>query len=71
VGFFNKEQLASIGNLSRWFFLLTFAGVGLRINFREIRRHGLRPFVVGAMAELSVSVVTLGLVVLFARLFNF
>lgn len=71
VSFFSKEQLTSIGNLSRWCFLLTFAGVGLRINFREIRRHGLRPFVVGAMAELSVSVVTLGLVLVFSRLFNF
>jgi len=36
--------------------------VGLRTNFAELRRQGLRPFVVGALAELSVSVATLGMV---------
>ncbi len=61
--FFAKEQIASLANLSRWAFLLTFAGVGLRTNFGELRRQGLKPFVVGALAELSVSVVTLGLVI--------
>src|ERR1700757_2843434 len=34
VGFFNKEQITALANLSRWAFLLTFAGVGLRTNFR-------------------------------------
>ena len=35
VGFhtFDKGQVASLGNLSKWAFLLTFAGVGLRTNF--------------------------------------
>src|SRR5260370_3146701 len=60
--FFAPQQVASLGNLSRWAFLLTFAGVGLKTDFREIKRQGLRPFVVGALAELSVTVVTLGLV---------
>jgi len=27
---FNKEQVGALANLSRWAFLLTFAGVGLR-----------------------------------------
>jgi uncharacterized integral membrane protein (TIGR00698 family) len=70
VGVFNKDQLTSLGNLSRWAFLLTFAGVGLRTDFREIRRQGLRPFVVGALAELSVTIVTLLLVLAAATLFN-
>jgi len=30
LGFFARPQLASLANLSRWAFLLTFAGVGLR-----------------------------------------
>src|SRR5258705_5651905 len=30
VGLFGKPQLTALGNLSRWAFLLTFAGVGLR-----------------------------------------
>ncbi len=62
IGLFNTPQLTSLGNLSRWAFLLTFAGVGLRIDFREMRKQGLRPFVVGALAELAVTVVTFGMV---------
>ena len=32
IGFFTKPEITAIGNLSRWAFLLTFAGVGLRTN---------------------------------------
>jgi uncharacterized integral membrane protein (TIGR00698 family) len=71
AGAFNKPQIASLANLSRWAFLLTFAGVGLKTDFREIRRQGVRPFVVGALAELTVTVVTLGLVLGAATLFTF
>lgn len=59
---FNKEQLGSLANLSRWAFLLTFAGVGLRTNIFEMRKQGLRPFVVGAIGEVVIAVLTLGLV---------
>ena len=68
--FFQPAQVGSLANLSRWAFLLTFAGVGLKTDFREIRRQGLRPFVVGALAELTITVVTLGLVFAAAYLFN-
>lgn len=60
---FSQPQITSLANLSRWAFLLTFAGVGLRTNFGELRRQGLRPFLVGALAELTVAAVTLGMVV--------
>ena len=63
VGFFSKPQLLAVGNLSRWAFLLTFAGVGLRTNFRTLSRQGLRPFVVGAIGEIVIAIMTLGLVV--------
>ncbi|MCC5575960.1 putative sulfate exporter family transporter [Microtetraspora sp. AC03309] len=63
AGLIAKADLTSLGNLSRWAFLLTFAGVGLSTDFRAIRRQGLRPFAVGALAEVTVTVVTLGLVV--------
>jgi len=62
AGFFDKPQLASIGNLSRWAFLLTFAGVGLKTNVRELRALGLRPFAVGAIGEIVIAALTLGLV---------
>jgi uncharacterized integral membrane protein (TIGR00698 family) len=65
VGFhaFSKEQVASLGNLSKWAFLLTFAGVGLRTNFRDMSRQGLRPFIVGALGEVLIACLTLGLVI--------
>jgi len=59
---FNKEQLGSLANLSRWAFLLTFAGVGLRTNIFEMRKQGLRPFAVGAIGEVVIAALTLGLV---------
>ena len=68
---FDKTQINSLANLSRWAFLLTFAGVGLKTDFREIKRQGARPFVVGALAELTVTVVTLGLVMAASAIFNF
>jgi uncharacterized integral membrane protein (TIGR00698 family) len=62
VGFFTKPQLAAVGNLSRWAFLLTFAGVGLRTNLRELGKQGARPLIVGAVGEVVIALLTLGLV---------
>ena len=59
---FDKAQLGSLANLSRWAFLLTFAGVGLRTNIFEMRKQGLRPFAVGAIGEVVIAALTLGLV---------
>jgi uncharacterized integral membrane protein (TIGR00698 family) len=70
-GFFSKDQVGSLANLSRWAFLLTFAGVGLRTNFRDMRKQGLRPFAVGAIGEVVIAVFTLGLVVGAEKLFGF
>src|SRR6516164_10042467 len=67
---FNQEQLGSLANLSRWAFLLTFAGVGLRTNIRELKAQGLRPFAVGAIGELSIALVTLAMVLVAAKAFN-
>jgi uncharacterized membrane protein YadS len=62
LGFFAKTQLTSIANLSRWAFLLTFAGVGLRTKIGELGKQGWRPFAVGAIGEVFIALVTLGLV---------
>jgi uncharacterized integral membrane protein (TIGR00698 family) len=61
-GSFTKEQATDIANLSRWAFLLTFAGVGLRTDIREMRKQGLYPFLVGAAGEIGIAVLTLGIV---------
>jgi uncharacterized integral membrane protein (TIGR00698 family) len=63
AGLFRGDQIASLANLSRWAFLLTFAGVGLRTDLREMRKQGARPFIVGALGEVVVAVITLGLVI--------
>src|SRR5271155_988795 len=59
---FNKPQLLALGNLSRWAFLLTFAGVGLRTNLKDLFKQGARPFIVGALGEIAIAAVTLLLV---------
>jgi len=63
LGAFNADQVKSLANLSRWAFLLTFAGVGLRTNSRVLSRQGLKPFAVGVLGEVLIAVLTLGLVV--------
>lgn len=59
---FNKAQLLALGNLSRWAFLLTFAGVGLRTNLKDLFKQGARPFIVGAVGEIAIAIITLALV---------
>lgn len=62
LGLFNVAQTQSIRNLTRWAFLLAFAGIGFRTNLRELGRQGARPFVVGTLGEVAIALITLGLV---------
>ncbi len=71
LGLFTKPQITDLANLSRWAFLLTFAGVGLRTDLRQMKKQGLRPFIVGAVGEFAIAGVTLGMVVGASRLFAF
>jgi len=71
VHLFDKSQITVLGNLSRWAFLLTFAGVGLRTDVRAMLKQGVRPFVVGAVGEAVIAVLTLGLVMGASRIANF
>ena len=59
---FTRPQIAALGNLSRWAFLLTFAGVGLRTSFKDLVKQGWKPFLVGAIGEIVIAIITLGLV---------
>jgi uncharacterized integral membrane protein (TIGR00698 family) len=67
---FNKAQLLSLANLSRWAFLLTFAGVGLRTNLKDLFKQGARPFIVSALGEITIAVITLGLILGADRIFH-
>ena len=68
LGAFTKPQIADLANLSRWAFLLTFAGVGLQTNIRELTKQGLRPLAVGAIGEFAIAGVTLALIFAASRL---
>jgi len=63
VGAFTKPQLTDIANLSRWAFLFTFAGIGLRTNVRGIARQGWRPLMVGVVGECAIALLTLLMIV--------
>jgi uncharacterized integral membrane protein (TIGR00698 family) len=67
VGVFTNAQIGNIANLSRWAFLLTFAGVGLQTNIRELRKQGLRPLLAGAVGEFAIAGITLLLVLAASR----
>ena len=71
VGAFSSAQVADIANLSRWAFLLTFAGVGLRTNFGELIEQGWRPLVVGIVGECAIAAITLVLVLAASRSAHF
>jgi uncharacterized integral membrane protein (TIGR00698 family) len=67
---FTKPQLLALGNLSRWAFLLTFAGVGLRTNLKDLFKQGARPFIVGAVGEIAIAAITLLLVLGADRIYH-
>ena len=71
TGAFTAPQAADLANLSRWAFLLTFAGVGLRTDLRELSKQGLRPLAVGVIGEFAIAALTLVMVVVAARSFLF
>ena len=66
-GAFTARQTTDLANLSRWAFLFTFAGVGLRTNVRELAGQGWRPLAVGVVGEFAIAVLTLAMVVAAAR----
>jgi len=70
AGWLSKGQSANIANVSKWAFLLTFAGVGLNTNIRELVRTGWRPLLVAVVGLAVVAAVSLGLVLLTSRVFG-
>ena len=64
AGLLSKAEVSSLGNLSKWAFLLCFAGVGLNFDIREMARSGYRPLVVAALGLVVVAACSLGLVLL-------
>src|SRR5262249_16941226 len=63
AGVFAGSQITDLANLSRWAFLFSFAGIGLRTNSRSLTRQGWRPVVVGVAGEFAIATLTLALVV--------
>jgi uncharacterized membrane protein YadS len=71
AGVFDKGQSADLANLSRWAFLLTFAGVGLRTDVRQLSKQGWRPLAVGVIGEFAIAALTLVMIIAAARRFVF
>ena len=67
AGSFTAAQSADLANLSRWAFLLTFAGVGLRTDVRDLLKQGWGPLVVGVVGEVVIAGVTLVMVLVASR----
>ncbi len=70
AGWLSKGQAANLANVSKWAFLLTFAGVGLTTDIRQIARTGWRPLVVAIIGLTVVASVSLGVVLLTSRVFH-
>jgi uncharacterized integral membrane protein (TIGR00698 family) len=70
AGWLSKGQTANLANVSKWAFLLTFAGVGLNTDFRELARTGWRPLVVAIIGLVAVAAVSLGIVLLTSRVLH-
>ncbi len=66
----SKGQTANLANASKWALLLTFAGVGLHTDFRQIARTGWRPLVVAVIGLAVVASVSLGIVLLTSRVLH-
>lgn len=74
LGAFGPPQslvLRSFAVAERWAFLFTFAGVGLATRFKDMARIGYKPLVVGILAEVIVSAITLLGVLLLGKLLTF
>jgi uncharacterized integral membrane protein (TIGR00698 family) len=70
AGWVAKGQVTNLVNVSKWAFLLTFAGVGLNTNIRELARTGWRPLVVAIIGLVVVASVSLGLVLFTSRVLH-
>ncbi len=64
VQFWSPEAVVELNHLYRWAFLLGFAGVGLRTDFKRLRRRGLGPLVLGFSIQAMTVAVMLGCVLL-------
>ena len=58
LGAFTKAEAGSLAALSRWAFLLTFAGVGLSTDLRKLQALGWRPLVVAVSGMVGIAALT-------------
>lgn len=65
-----KAQVTNLASFSKWAFLLTFAGVGLNTNIRELAKTGWRPLVVAVIGLVTVAIVSLALVLFTSRVLH-
>src|SRR5207237_6706168 len=54
AGVFTGSQMTDLANLSRWAFLLTFAGVGLRTSVSDLTKQAWRSLIVGLVGVSAI-----------------
>ena len=69
-GAFSKDQLGCLANLLPLGFLPTFAALACAPTSCELKKQGFRPFVMGAIGEVAIAIVTLGLVLAVPKCFS-
>lgn len=55
LGFLSTEDKTSLYNLSSWFFLMAFAGIGFRLRWSDLSKVGYKPLLAGGISTLFIA----------------
>jgi len=67
-GLFRPEVMAQFKDLSRWFFMICFVGMGYEISFRDFKLNDFKPVLFGLFLSLILAVVAYLYINLFIHL---
>ena len=61
TGFISTEEASSLRNMYNWLFMMAFVGLGYDINFKEMKKTGLKPFLAVMISFTIISLLSLTL----------
>ncbi len=56
LGLLSEENLDSMRNMYNWLFMMAFVGLGYDMDFAELKKSGIKPFVVVLIAFMIISI---------------
>jgi uncharacterized integral membrane protein (TIGR00698 family) len=62
IGFIPTEAQHFLTSSAKYIILMVMAGVGLQVDFKKMKKLGLKPFIIGLFASVLVSVISLALI---------